>query len=64
MKSEKMALARQHLEAAIRHLDEAHSVWSECVTAMHMAEIKLRSAQKRVRQCYTTVTDALNGDGG
>ncbi len=63
MKSQKLAEARQLLDEAIKEVDNTHSTWSECVTALHMAEIGLRAAQKRMRQCYNLVVEALNGDG-
>ena len=63
MKSQKLAEARQLLDEAIKEVDSTHSTWSECVTALHMAEINLRRAERNMRQCYNLVVEALNGDG-
>lgn len=63
MSTDKLKEARNHLEVALQSLDEAQNTWSECVTSLHLAEVNMRAAQRRMRQCYTVVADLLNGEG-
>ena len=61
MNTTKLSEARKQLDEAIQALDDTHRTWSECVTSLHMAELNLRSAQKKMRACYNSVLEALNG---
>jgi exonuclease VII small subunit len=61
--TDRIRRARDHLGAAISKLEMAHATWSECVTNLHMAEIKMREAQQQMKKSYSEVVDVLNGEG-
>lgn len=53
--------ARARLQDALNALETAHRTWGECVTALHMAELQLRTAQRDTRGAFDMLTEALNG---
>lgn len=60
MTNESMVNARQRLQDALLALEGAHMTWSESVTALHMADIQLKNAQKNTRIAYDALCEALN----
>ena len=60
MGAELITTSRERLQAAITALEDAHKTWSERVTALHMAEISLRAAQKHMRHAYDVLCETLN----
>jgi hypothetical protein len=56
-----LAKAREQLRMAIIATEEAQRTWSECVTALHMAEISLKESQKHMHKSYDMLCDSLNG---
>lgn len=59
---QKLREARRHLDEAIKEVESTSATWAESVTTLHMAEINLRSAQRRMRKCYDVLAEVLNGD--
>ncbi len=55
--------ARKAAEESFVELEACRRIWSECVTNLHMAELKLKLAQKHNRDCYYVVSEIVNGVG-
>lgn len=54
--------ARKLLENANKNLEEVTATWSEAVTNLHMAELKLKKAQRAMRDAYGVLAEVLNGE--
>ncbi len=51
--------AAKEIQLADKTLRDAYSTWSESVTSMHMAELHVREAQKRMSRAHDLLTEAL-----
>ncbi len=51
--------ARKAAEESFAELEACRRIWSECVTNLHIAEVKLKLAQKHNRDCYFVMNEIL-----